>query len=83
MAALSSATSSTGTLRIAVPAEYFVYAEEAEKDINSLYRCLKCSTGIAGKKISAHDTQFPGWLCDSKHWATVECISGKAVFVGW
>jgi len=82
MAASSSATSSTDTPRIAVLAEYFVYVGEAEKDGNSLYRCLKCPTGIAGKKISAHDTQFPGWLCDSKHWATVECISGKTVFVG-
>jgi len=41
MAASSSATSSTDMPRIAVPAEYFVYVGEAEKDGNSLYRCLK------------------------------------------
>lgn len=54
MAASNSATSSRiDTPRIAVPAEYFLYVGEAEKDGNSLYRCLKCPTGIAGKKISA------------------------------
>jgi len=36
MAASSSATSSTDTPRIAVPAEYFVYGGKAEKDGNSL-----------------------------------------------
>jgi len=56
MAASSSATSSTDTPRIAVQAEYFVYVGEAEKDGNSLFRCLNCPTAIAGKKISAHDT---------------------------
>jgi len=50
MASSSSATHSTDTPRIAVPAEYFVYVGEAEKDGNSLYRCLKCPTGIARKK---------------------------------
>jgi len=54
--ASSSTSSTTDTPRVAVPAEYFVYVGEAEKDGNSLYRCLKCPTGIAGKKISAHDT---------------------------
>jgi len=62
MAASSSATSSTDKPRIAVPAEYFVYVGEAEKDGNSLYRCLKCPTGIAGKKILAHDTRVAMWL---------------------
>jgi len=42
MAVSSSATSSTDTSRIVVPAEYFVYVREAEKDGNLLYRCLKC-----------------------------------------
>ena len=35
MAASSSATTSTDTPRIAVPAEYFVYVGEADKDGNS------------------------------------------------
>lgn len=47
--------SSSATLRLSVPEDFFQYIGPADKAGNSLYRCLKCTFGGQQKSISCGD----------------------------